>query len=143
VIVRRYTSEDYEQARELVRKGGLGVLPEDLGGYGMVVEEDSRVTAFVWALVSDDSPIACVEYFVVSEEKKGQKIHGPLVMMKLFIELRKLGKRTIIGFLKEGSADVEGLVRCYSGTNMDQQKGWVVRGEIGQIIEGLKERYRG
>lgn len=141
MIVRRYRDEDFDQCNLLVVKCHDDPLPQKLGGVGVVIEEDDRIVAFVWALTSDDSEIACIEYFVVAEDKRGQATYAPLVMTRLMVELEQLGKTRIIGLVVEGAPYTESMMRIYKHVGMTTKKGYCVGGVPKHIVDGIKNYY--
>jgi hypothetical protein len=145
MIVRKFEEADYDQVALLIKSCKQGILPQysDLGGYGVVIEEDLIITGFVWALTSPDSTIVYVEYFAVAEEKRNQKIHGPMLMTKLIYDLAKMGKSKICGILKDGASYSESLSSIYKDVGMEISQGFVVSGDAKTILDGINSRYRG
>lgn len=141
MIVRIYEEKDYEEVASLVESSLPRSLPRRLGGVGVVVEEESRIVAFAWALCAPDSEIACVEFFVVAEDRRDRKIYGPLVITKLLEALKIIGVKEVIGLLVDGEAYTESTVRIYHGVGMTANRGYVVNGNIQTILEGIQARY--
>lgn len=143
MIVRRYQSEDYDQVYVLVAKTMPRKLPEKLGGCGVVIEIETKIVAFCWALTAPDSDIACVEFFAVAPELRDQKMFGPLVITRLLMELQKAGAKEVVGLLADSEQYTESLVRIYNEVGMVANHGYVVNGDIQRVLEGIRHRYGG
>ncbi len=143
MIVRKYEEADYDQVYVLVAKNMSRKLPDKLGGCGVVIEEDTKIVAFCWALTSPDSDIACVEFFVVAEEKRDQKIYGPVVIARLLLEVKKMGAKEVIGLLVTGEQYTDSTIRIYHDVGMVANHGWIVNGNIATVLEGIQKRYGG
>lgn len=141
IVPRRYVDADYEQVKELVNKTMPRQMPERLGGCGVVLEEDGKIFAFCWALTAPDSEIACVEFFTVEEEKRAQKIHGPMVITKLLMELQSMGVKEVVGLLVSGEPYTESLTKIYHEVGMTANAGYVVNGAVETILTGIRKRY--
>lgn len=142
-LARDYQKEDYDAVREIVLPEAL-VFPErdDLGGTGVVVEEDGVIQGFAWALTSNDSKVAHIDYFVVRPEFRGEHTVGPALMIGLFVRLHGMGKKIFMGSLRKSNEFAVPLVRIYQnvGVNLTDEL-YFLSGNIDDVLAGLRGKY--
>lgn len=142
MIVRRYIEEkDYDEVKELVESSLPRDLPRNLGGLGIVLIDEDKIIAFAWALVAKGSCIGCVEFFVVDESKRQQRIYGPTIMVALLTEMKEFGVKNVIGYLTEQGTHTDYLLKVYNEVGMIQCKGVVVNGDIEVVLGNIFKRY--
>ena len=115
-------------------------MPRNLGGYGILIRERGVVIGFIWALISKDSVIASIDYFGVIRRKRGNGVHGPLLMMRMLNDLKRMGKERIVGYMKIGAEYTGMLARLYGSVGADISEGYLIEGDIPTLIENTKRR---
>ena len=136
-----YENKYYNEIKDFVKNEiEQGILPEKLGGTGLFIRElrGNKISAFIWALTSSDSEIACIDYFGVSKEKRGNGVHGPLIFAHLLKVLDKKGIKTVIGFIKKGANYSEMLLNIYKRMGAEINEGHTFLGNIKDIFENIK-----
>lgn len=149
-MIRPYYSGDYEQVVQLIVDNGLKMpSPQELGGYGLVWEEDDKIVGFIWALTSDDSASVFVDYFVVDpnyrdeEDNVGRGFIAVSLMMAFLTDMQKKGKTRVMGQLPEGKLS-ESLARIYNNVGMNFYTPYLfVDGYIPMIVKNMKEGKHG
>lgn len=141
--IRLYNIDDYKAVSDLLG-ASYDYFPtkEGLGGIGVVMEEGGSIDGFAWALTSVDSQVAYVDYFFVRQHLRGKRSAGPMLMVELFRELIKNGKKIIHGIMHKSNEYSLPLLRIYKDLGMMiSDKEYVVSGNVDEILEGLKGRY--
>jgi len=136
-----YREEYYDEIKTFVKDEiDQGPLPRRLGGTGLFIREamGNKISAFIWALTSSHSEIACIDYFGVSKEKRGDGVHAPLIFVHMLKCLDKKGISRVIGFIKNGAIFSNMLVNIYRRMGAEINDGHVVLGNIKMILENVK-----
>lgn len=121
---------------------GQNKLPyfKDLGGYGLVAEEEDSIFGFVWALIAEDSCTALIDYFFVKEDRRDCGVMPMLLMSRMLVDLTKKGKEDIVGVIKLGIPHSDSLARLYQTMGMDVTPAYLMTGKTTPIVNHLMKK---
>ena len=134
--IRAYTPFDLAGVRDLIDKTDLSQPPDVLGGYGLVMEEKGDIVGFCWALISDDSDVAYIDWFAVDLSYRSQGF-GLAMMTRMIFDLRALGKKRLCGVIPDKSEMA--LMNIYSEAGMNIKSGYVLHGSIANVCTRVLE----
>ena len=133
--------KDYDIAAKLVADGGMGVLPRNLGGHGILMEINHKEMGFCWALVSEDSPIAFIEYYTIEESHRGDIALANALVSKVISDLIVMDKKKILGAVHKNAPHADALARLYNHMGgMVVRDSYTVCGDAGEILANLRRR---
>lgn len=137
--VRLYKTEDHDEVKALLKELQFDYFPEkdDLGGRGWVVEDGGGIAGFAWALVSEDSDTAVVEYLAVKKEFRKQGKVAMSLMNELLLDLYEMGKKRIAGLLP-WDEDFKALLRLYKIMGLSARAGVQLSGSVETVAVHLQ-----
>lgn len=137
--IKTFSCEHYDDVQKLLSINGLAAMPsfEKIDGYGLVLLELNQVVGFIWALVSEKSTYAFVNFFAVEESKRDRN-YGVILMTKMLIDLMKMGKEIILGAVEKKN---ESLARLYKYAGMKTNESYFVMGSVKPLVDFMKEKY--
>lgn len=137
--IREYEEKDYDQVNSLSIQYGQNHMPKFgvMGGYGLVLENSGDIEGFVWALISNNSSTALIDYFFVKDDRRDGGIIPALLMSRMLVDLMKKGKDYIVGVIKLGIPHADSIARLYKAMGLDVTPAYLMTGNSKPIIDNL------
>lgn len=136
MMIQEYTEDLFDTVKHLVQECDQDPIVRGMGGMGFVAVENGEAVGFVWALTSEHSCVAYIDWFCVNEEHRRKGL-GVALMTKMIVYLKSIGKTRVVGVVVDTS--VLSVAHIYHKAGMTVKPGFSVGGDPSKIIEGLKE----
>jgi len=137
----KYDDSMYTDVAKFVKDEiDFGIMPRKLGGHGLVMLERVNIIGFIWGITAPDSEVVCIEYFGIERRRRGNGVHGFLLMMRFVADMYKAGKTKIIGYMNDDAEYSDMMARMCNSSGMEIRKGYIVTGNSATILENMKKR---
>lgn len=141
--IRAFEEKDRKDVSDLLALCGMAGLPEKLGKYAYVAEDESGLHGFVLGYHDPEVDVGLVDLYAVSPHKRNG-FTAIYLMQTLLVHFYSKGVTRVLGFVPEqptkDMSDVSTLLKLYRHFGADVYPSYIFNGDTKILLNNLPER---